>query len=57
MTEEDRKEFLIHIEDFKKKVSGNKEMARQFLIEVGIYTKEGRLAAPYRNLYIPKIEA
>jgi len=57
MTDEERKEFLADMQDFKRKVDGNKELARQFLIEAGIYTTEGRLADPYRNLYIPKIDA
>ena len=57
MTDEERKELLAYIEEFKQKIVGNKELARQFLIEVGIYTPEGRLAEPYQNLYFPKIEA
>ena len=55
MTEEERKELLAYIEEFKKKIAGNKELARQFLVEVGIYTPEGRLAEPYQNMYIPKV--
>jgi len=55
MTDEERKNLLAYMEEFIKKVEGNKKLARQFLIEVGIYTKEGRLAEPYQNLYIPKL--
>jgi hypothetical protein len=44
------------MEDFKKKVEGNKELARDFLIRTGIYTKEGHLTEPYKHLYFPPIE-
>ena len=54
MTDREREEFIACMEDFKKKVAGNKEMARQFLIEVGIYTKDGKLTEPYKHLYIPR---
>ena len=57
MTERERNEFLAYLEEFKKKVAGNKEMARDFLIRAGIYTKEGKLAEPYQHLYIPPIGA
>ena len=57
MTDEERNELLGYIEDFKNRVSGNKELARKFLVDVGIYTCEGKLAEPYQNLYIPKISA
>jgi len=53
MDEKERKELLAYIEEFKKKVEGNKELARDFLIRAGIYTKEGMLAEPYQHLYIP----
>ena len=53
MDEKERNELLAFIAEFKKKVEGNKELARQFLVEVGIYTKEGQLAEPYQHLYIP----
>ena len=53
MTDREREEFLAYVEEFKKKVAGNKEMARDFLVKVGIYTKEGKLTEPYKHLYIP----
>ena len=57
MTDEERKEFIACMQDFKNKIAGNRELARQFLIETGIYTMEGRLTEPYQNLYIPKHNA
>jgi len=56
MTEREREEFLAYMEEFIKKVSVNKEMARDFLVRVGIYTREGQLTEPYQHLYIPKIQ-
>ena len=54
MTEKEREEFLAYVEEFKMKIAGNKEMARDFLVRAGIYTKEGQLAEPYQHLYIPR---
>ena len=54
MDEREREEFLAYIEEFKKKVEGNKELARDFLVRTGIYTKEGKLTEPYQHLYIPR---
>jgi len=53
MTDREREEFVAYAEEFKKKVEGNRELARDFLIRAGIYTKKGKLAAPYKHLYIP----
>ena len=55
MDEKERNELLAYMENFIKEVEGNKEMARQFLIEVGIYSKEGKLTEPYKHLYIPPL--
>ena len=57
MTEKERNELLAYMEEFEKKVAGNKELARDFLVRAGIYTKKGKLAKPYKHLYIPPIEA
>ena len=56
MTDKERQNLLTYMEEFKKKVEGNKELARDFLISVGIYTKDGILAEPYKHLYFPPIE-
>ena len=53
MTDKERKNLLAYMEEFKKKVEGDKELAQQFLIEVGIYTKNGKLAKPYKHLQLP----
>jgi len=57
MTDKERHDFIAYVEEFKKEVAGNKQLARQFLVEAGIYTKKGKLAAPYKHLYLPPIEA
>ena len=53
MTDKERKEFLAYLEELEKKVTESKETARRFLIEAGIYTKNGRLAKQYKHLYFP----
>ena len=57
MTDEERKEFIACMQEFKKKVAGNKELSLQFIAKVGICTLDGKLTEPYKHLYIPKIEA
>jgi hypothetical protein len=57
MTDKERHNLLTYMEEFKKKVAGNKELARDFLIRSGIYTKNGRLAEPYKHLHFPSIES
>jgi len=54
MTEREREEFIAFMREFQKKVEGNKELAREFLVRAGIYTKEGKLTEPYQHLYIPR---
>jgi len=54
MTDKEKEEFSAYVEDFLKKVEGNKKMARDFLIRAGIYTKKGKLATPYQHLYLPR---
>jgi hypothetical protein len=50
--DKERQELIQFMDDELKNVT--KESARAFLIEAGIYTKEGVLAEPYKNLYIPR---
>ena len=57
MTDIERQEFLTYMESFIKKVENDKEMARDFLVRTGIYTKKGKLTAPYKHLHLPSIEA
>ncbi|GHT25589.1 hypothetical protein FACS189430_12220 [Bacteroidia bacterium] len=56
MTDKEREDCLRDMEAFRLKLRGNKELSRQFLIDAGIYTKDGVLAEPYKNLYIPREE-
>ena len=53
MTDKERNKLLAFMEDFKKKVAGNQEMARKFLVDVGIYTADGQLTEPYKNFRMP----
>ena len=56
MTDKERQNLLSYMNEFKKKVEGNKELALDFLSRVGICTKEGNLTEPYKHLYFPPIE-
>ena len=55
MNEIEREESIQLMEEYRKKLVGNKELCREFLVKVGIYTKEGKLTEPYKHLYIPPI--
>ena len=54
MTEKEREELLAYVEKFLKEVEGNREKSLNFLHEVGICTKDGKLTEPYKHLYIPR---
>jgi hypothetical protein len=54
MTGKERKEFITFMEEFTVKVTSSQELSRQFLVDVGIYTADGQLTEPYKNLYIPR---
>ena len=55
MTDKEREEFLVYLDKLEKEVTESKETARKFLVEVGIYTENGNLTEPYKNLYIPPL--
>jgi hypothetical protein len=55
MSEREREALFAYMKELQKKVKGNKEMARDYLVRTGIYTKELKLAEPYQHLYIPPI--
>jgi hypothetical protein len=54
MTAQEREEYLQFLKEFRKNLT--KESARAFLVEIGIYTEDGQLTEPYKNLYIPDPE-
>ena len=53
MNDEEREEFIKMLRKHREKVSGDKELSRDFLIRAGIYTQSGRLSKNYRHLCIP----
>jgi len=53
MSDKEREESIRLMEEYRKKLTGNKELCREFLVKAGIYTKEGELTEPYQHLYIP----
>ena len=53
MNEVERKEFFAFIEEFEKKITSSQEAARQFLVDVGIYTMDGQLTEPYKYFRMP----
>ena len=54
MTERERNELIAYMQEFGKKVAGNRELSLDFLSRVGICTKDGKLTEPYKHLYIPR---
>ena len=54
MTDKEREEFIIILEQQRKKFSKDAAAARKFLVDAGIYTSKGNLRKPYRNLRMPQ---
>lgn len=53
MTEKERQDFIEILENLRLKLSKDKEAARKFLVDAGIYTAKGNLRKPYKSLCIP----
>jgi hypothetical protein len=51
-TDKERQEELRAIKRFKKKLTNNKELAREFLISIGAMTKKGKPARSYNQVCI-----
>jgi len=47
MTEKEIKKYIKEFEKYSKKICSSKKSARKFLIDCGIYTKEGKLTKEY----------
>lgn len=54
MTDKERNEFLIILENKRKKLSKDPVAAKKFLVDIGIITDKGNLRKPYKNLCIPQ---
>ena len=53
MRDKERKEFIVILEQYKSRLSKDKEASRKFLMDVGIVTKKGNLRQAYKHLCIP----
>ena len=53
MNEEERAISIQLMEEYRKKLTGNSDLCKEFLVKAGIYTEHGVLAAPYKHLYVP----
>ena len=54
MSEIERQEFLTALEAFQEKVTKSKKASRDFLSDLGVFTKDGKLQEAYKNLCIPQ---
>ena len=50
MTDQERKALLLYMKKAVKKMDNDKDYSRQMLVEIGLYTKSGTLADPYKHL-------
>lgn len=59
MSEKEKREFSAILQQYKEKLSGDKEASRQFLVDAGIITPKGNLREPYKHLTlcIPRDQA
>lgn len=53
MSQKEKEAFERAAESFKKRITRNQDAARQFLVELGVFTPEGKLCKPYKHLCIP----
>lgn len=57
MSKQEKENFKKAVESYKNEVLTSKEASRQFLIELGIFTKTGNVRKPYKHLCIPQEQA
>ena len=57
MTDKERKEFLKILNDKIEEVSNSQMAARKFLVDLGIFTKNGNLTKRYKHICIPQDQA
>jgi len=50
MSDKELKELIQHMKALQKKLKGDREASRAFLVEAGIFTEKGNLRKPYRKL-------
>jgi hypothetical protein len=53
MTDKERESFLAFMEEYKEKMRRNPELARRFLINIGLYTEDGDLTERYQHYARP----
>jgi hypothetical protein len=54
MSDKERKEYLVRLEELREKLSKDPVAAKDFLVAAGIITSKGNLRKPYKNLCIPQ---
>ncbi len=55
MTDKEREELLQYMEDFIQRAKVNPELRKQFLIEAGIFSQDGKFAEPYKHLALLQV--
>ena len=53
MTTQERENLKKALKTYKKRVTSSKKASRNFLIELGVFTKNGKVRKEYKNLCIP----
>lgn len=56
MSDREARELLKTLKDSKKKITKTQKSSREFLIELGIFTKKGNLKKNYKDLCIPQYQ-
>lgn len=50
MSDKELKELIGLLEGLRKKLKGDREASRAFLVRAGIFTEKGNLRKPYKEL-------
>jgi len=53
MTIQEREKLKKALKTYKKVVTSSKKASRQFLVQLGVFTKSGNIRKEYKNLCIP----
>lgn len=56
MSDKEARELLKTLKDSKKKITKTQKSSREFLVELGIFTKKGNLKKNYKDLCIPQYQ-
>lgn len=56
MTQEEKEKLKNALKAYKREVTASKEASRKFLVELGLFTKKGKVRKGYKDICIPPVQ-